>query len=592
MIGKNNTDAINDINSNALHLLLNEAYKTPSKERHLQIMYQLMAGAAKLSEPFLEPGKVFTYDNLFALLREQACGTNQYDCYSENDNERYCESYPKRTILKYYTYLGPQSNNYAFDIDITYLRKQYVWFIEKYLIPQQTIIDCKTILYPSVIRPLTNKEMTTNAISVTLSEYINAPEESDYIYGQVIGAHGIGERFKKNGIFDFSREKWRKDDKSRSDTIRLKSYLLFFEKTYNVRLSDILKTRNIRHTIYADKAYNLGDIYAKMMYDISLALDFEFLVDAHDAIVNSEHTWTNCLCNALNLLADLEPIDAQTFCKQLGIILCGADTFVCEPEAQELSIIEGFYMMLLYEERVSFYKGILDIQKQIKELPDISFHQKLIGTSFITPIENAKTNNYQAVKDYIDEERISIRNFVFADKEERQLKKKWVIDNKDTIIKIIDIIDVHFPSLQVTPHLVYICFKLYNELDKKATSVSAIYDTNYRITSTKFDISKHNTNIANQIYLMFLFNKYVAIYNDETEWFEINNKVSSLFYNAMIKCFKINNHKMIAEYTQKYCNNINGLIELYRNNGISSNKHIPIVRDISDKQFEVHISYK
>lgn len=567
MIGKNNVEKINGIAEAALHLSLNEAYKTPTNKEHLLLMRQLMLGAANLLGPLLELNTPMTYDNTIDFLRKQACGTDEYSYY-QHDLE-YCF---KREIFSYYTYVGPQSNDYTFDFDITHLKKQYVWFIEKYLIPQEIAIRDKTILYFSVNRPLTNEEMAQKQLSKTLELYIQTAGE---LYAKVQGRNGIDKRLKKCDIFDLSCPTWRNNPKNRSDTIRLKSYLVYLEQKYDIRITDVLKKHNIRHTIYVDKAYNLGDLYAKMLYDISLALDFDFLVDAHNFIINSENVWTNCLCNVFNLLMDLSPIDVKVFCQQLYYILSTSDKSVDNNYSEQLTVLEGFYTMLLYSDRAYFYEGILSIEKRISELPDTVFSQKLTDPSLKTPIANAKSEDFAAVKNYIMTEHLSIRDFVFSEKSDRKLKKKWVKDNTSAVINILKILDAHSQLTEITPYLIYICFKFYNECDQ-SVRISAIYDANYRLCSTKHDISNYKSNIVNQLYLLNRLNKYIADHDGRSEQFKYNNDISMMFHRAISRCFEINNPRGVAQHTERYTNQINALINLYRQNGLCHNEHLPM----------------
>ncbi|MBQ8171746.1 MAG: hypothetical protein IJZ95_07160 [Oscillospiraceae bacterium] len=568
MIGKNNFETINDIDETFLQLPLNETHKMPTDEEHLKLMRLLMLDTAKLIEPWLKSHQELKYEETLDFLRKQACGTNQYSYQTYNDYRI------KRQIFSYYTYVGSQSNRYTIDFDITYLKKQYVWFAEKYLIPQKSVIESRTILHFAVNRPLTNHEMAQNQLSVSLDKYIGVSGE---LYHRVQGKQSIESRLKNQEIFDISSERWLKNERTRSDTIRLKSYLVYLEQKYGIQITDVLKKHNIRHTILADHSYNLGDLYAKMLYDLSLALDFDFLVDTHNCIVGAESMWLNCMRDALCLLMDLQPIDTKAFCQQLRIILSFTNSQSNNTGEQTLTVLEGFYTMLSCDDRAYFHKGILEIEEQISKLPDTIFSEKITDVSFMNPIDNAKSDDYAAVKEYILNEHLSIRNFVFSEKQDRKTKKKWVRDNIKAVINILKILDAHEQLSEVTPYLIYICFKLYNDLDKSIHSVPAIYDANTSIYATKYDINNYSTNIYNQIYLINRLNKYLADHGEKTEQFKSCCEVSMMIRSSMIKCFELKSPITISQHTQSYCQKVNDLIETYRRNGWCSNKHLPIV---------------
>lgn len=502
--------------------------------------------------------------------------------------------------------------------DIYY--RHCMWFIEKYIIPIDEEIKFRSCLclrdrdiIPFVykynkIQPGKDDTESNHQLEKELPKYANAwiaddtfyllhrhtkdlKEERKLLFNLINSSKGIAFSIKRSGTFNLDYKFWKKEEKS--DVLRLRAYLSMFPAMHKIHIGDVLSQDSI-HTVRGNAhTYSLGDIYAKIIYDISLGIEYDFLHNIDFALYSSYIQWNNCH-NLVSKTIMRAHVDNPELYRGLDSVLkYNEQTF--EPCLSiskyngTLSVLESFYSMLVRREQIIILNTCINIRNKVlkreklkvyaTDLPEHGLYEPL---PIVSGPDFADNNPYYLK--YIKEHRRNICKFIFESKDNkcRDTDLKWVDNNSKIVIRMLEILHINMLDEIIFPLTIFICYQVLLSLRNETFDTKTLYQPSEKLHDIRTDIQKA-TSMTNQFFLCELIQKALADYHGHSDKYALKavyeNKLDTLY----IHCLHQEDPLKIIETNSQYTGQISKFLNTFisANFGYLHTGHI--VRSVSSK---------
>lgn len=613
----------------------------------------------------------YSYNQIIIKLKSKIDSDDLSDVYESAYRNTYASD----------IFVGKHTNPLGYEFDDTYYKGILLWYIEKAIIPQVKIEKECTPLYIGVHRSLYDdnackdlfedhkklyahkikaeeqkkfckkkNEVYKNAwIKKYAKKYLkmycpnryarNCKLDSDLILDLDLFIRGYKElknRLKKGKIINLDKEIWSDNIKTISESIRLLCYLYALEnnnynslnKTEKINIVKILKTKSIKNVRYIDRAYNFGDIYEKILHDVTLGIDMDFLYETHEAF-NSYHLCFGYLKKSIYELINSISIyhnDADNRIK------CFINEFenISSISAYESgnisnSVLETFYLYMLKHEQICLIDGVEEICNKIsgrdyskairiKNLFSNSNKRLWFATKkkesllkpgkfiIVTSDCDEGTENNQSFDDssnsddpyyidipdyftdcdtdidkYIDEKRHDLRRFILEDEYENKNEVRRFDNNMKNVKRLIAIVAEKNNFQFITESYLYTCVLAYFSIDSNEKYASKLINSSKTEWSgLKHDISSlpmnsdknnnvHNTSIINQIAALEIVGDFLIAGNEKETINTYLKQISQIINKIKRNIMKQDNINDMKNAIEYYKEKVQKLIGKYSN---------------------------
>lgn len=550
----------------------------------------------------------------------------------------------QRTRFDEYIYKGMPDEHLKLTQDETYVVIVYIWFTEKYLIPTDTIIEARTPLYFGARRNLYGNDGSARKASQKLRELekmlkekygieLNKTEYDRYLkilkknYYELTNDCWF-DRYYKNYIaysskncFDHKLETITDDLKSRllkigiteikelhngphnqnrSEQIKLLVYLYNIEHSNLLRLDlraykyrDLLITDILKDdALEAEDFKYFGDVYEKMIYDISLALDFDFLSKLYSNLTTAVSEWSSFISEYNHLMYRLPSDKLHSWGKELSdSIIQEVDTGITCSKISNNSVLEAFYTRLKINEIIFGFNMRLKMLNKLKSVA-ISEENKIPDQIFLTEGSCLKYSDEQdkqylmsspealkVTRKYVDDHIKSITEFVYGCDD--STKRKQIRRRADTIHNALIMIQDFYQISYVSECMIYLAYKEYHSL--RQIEFEGLYPLNKTGVATAFhELSVNKVSDINRHIFLNMIDKRKAYLLDQQNWYYARMDSEIKITEYVISLLKTRKIETICAETDARINKLKKRIASFQKNHKITTSNFAIVRAVPE----------